>query len=177
MTTTTIDPAEWTTASEAARLLGISHQRVLVLGDEGTIDVLRPWPRVALVSLASIAARQAGERAARVMPADARRDVLRRAGVRSIHELTEGDIEGHLVAFITDARPLWDTERCNAWATDMAQRLLASGAHTASPGQPGAQTRPRVRCAACGRSVPAQAGAPRRHRDNDGIVCTGSEAA
>lgn len=176
MTTTLINPDEWTTASEAARLLGISSTRVLMLADDGVIDVLRPWPRVALVSMESIRARQAGEQLPRLMTTDARRYVLSRANARSIHELIPSDIEGHLIAFITEARPLWDAERRVGWVEDMQQRLLTTREHTAQSG-PGAQTLPRVECPRCGRSVPAQAGAPRRHRDADGIACPGTTAA
>jgi hypothetical protein len=55
---TTINPAEWVTAAEAARLLGISHQRVHQLTERGALAAVRPWPLVTLVSVESIESRR-----------------------------------------------------------------------------------------------------------------------
>ena len=128
MPTELIDPEAWTTASEAARLLGVTPQRVLTMADEGTIDVLRPWPRVALISMASVQARLDGERAERIMPADARRFVLARFGADSVHTLRPEDVQASLNLFIEGARPRWDLARRLRWAAGMTGRLLTTGA-------------------------------------------------
>jgi hypothetical protein len=63
MTDTCIDPDEWVTQAEAARLLGISPQRVQQLCAKGMLRSTRPWTKVALVAASDVAARinQRGE--------------------------------------------------------------------------------------------------------------------
>lgn len=124
-----LDTDEWTTASEAARILGVSAQRVAKMATEdGSLDACHPWPRVFLIGRSSLEAWMTGERQGRILPADARRFVLKHTGHTSIHLADPGDVEGWLLGFIIDARPRWSGERQREWATEMAGRLLTSGA-------------------------------------------------
>ena len=124
MTTTPINPDEWTTASEAARLLGVSHQRVLTMANvDGSLDIIRPWPHVTLIGRASISRWQTGARQARITTAEVRRFVLARTDCGDVRTLNTSDLEGWVQAFIDEQRPRWSKAKRSEWAQSMARRL------------------------------------------------------
>lgn len=121
-----IDPAEWTTASEAARLLGVSSQRVFVMADDdGSLDVLRPWPRVTLISRKSIATWMSGQRQLSTRPADAKRWLLKRTQVDDLHALHIDVIRDEMREYIEIARPRWTHKRKDLWALETAYKLFS----------------------------------------------------
>lgn len=125
-----IDTEEWVTGSEAARLLDVTPQRVMNMADDGLLDVIRPWDRVALIGRRSIAEWLAGERPARIQPFDARRWLLKRYGVATVQEININIVRDALLEFVMDARPRWAKVRQDLWALEMADRLFSSGSPT-----------------------------------------------
>lgn len=122
------DTDAWTTASEAARLLDVSPQRVQQMADDGIINVLRPWPHVSLVSRRSIAEWLAGDRPEPIRPRDARLWMLKHLGVDDVQRLDIDTVRDEMRAFIEFARPLWDSQRKDLWALSTAPRLFRIGA-------------------------------------------------
>ena len=118
-----ITPSDWVTASEAARLLGCSHQRVSQLIDEGSVDSIRPWPYVTLIGRRSIAQRMAGQRQDRISVYEARRYIRDLDADTSDLDLMRDSLR----EFIAQRRPRWEPQRLDLWALTMAQRLLATG--------------------------------------------------
>jgi hypothetical protein len=125
-----LETTEWTTTSEAARLLGVSTQRVAAMADEGLLDIQRPWPHTALIGRRSLAERLAGTRPERIAPADARRWLLKRSGAKTVQEIDVNDVRDRLRDFIEETRPRWDNSRKDLWALNMASKLWRSGAAT-----------------------------------------------
>lgn len=121
-----IVPSDWTTSSEAARLLGCSPQRVNQMTEEGSLEVLRPWPRVTLIGRRSIAEWLAGHRQSRIGIGFCRRHLLEQAGLRDIHDLDINVMRDQLRELIAAERPRWDNERADLWALNMASRLHAN---------------------------------------------------
>ena len=128
-----IDSDRWVTASEAARLLRCSPQRVLTMTEEGSVDALRPWPRVLLIGRESIASWLAGYRPPRIAVSDARRYICKRNEVSDVQTLDLDEVRDQLRAFIADARPRWESPRCDLWALDMAGKLMRSGSYAVPP--------------------------------------------
>jgi hypothetical protein len=114
---------DWTTASEAGRLLNISHQRVNQLADDGVIDAVRPWPHVLLVGRRSIAERLAGEMPSRIVTAEARRWLLARHNTGFIENIDINTAREELLEFILERRPAWPKKRQDLWALNMTSRL------------------------------------------------------
>jgi len=126
---TTINADEWTTASEAARLLGVSSQRIIRMADEdGSLDVIRPWPHVTLVGRRSLAAWLAGARQERIGPANARRWLLKQCQAAQVQEIDIDVARDRLRDFIEQARPRWTPVRKDLWALEMAGTLWSTGA-------------------------------------------------
>lgn len=125
MSAATIDTSQWLTLSEAARILGVTHQRVFTMAEEGSLDIIRPWPRVALVSRQSVTAWLQGERLHRTDIGQAR-EWLRERGVDP-HREAAVQTEGEMLAFIHHYRPRWDDARQREWAQRMTHRLITSG--------------------------------------------------
>jgi hypothetical protein len=123
--TQTINPAEWTTVSEAARTIGVTPQRVSQMAADGHLDVIRPWPHIALVSLASLAAWQTGTRV-RLDMATARSHVLATSGAATMSDVDPSTVLDALLEFVVGARPRWSLTRCVDWAEAMTSRLWRS---------------------------------------------------
>ena len=118
-----LDTDEWTTASEAGRLLKITHQRVHQLANDGVIDAVRPWPHVLLVGRRSIAERLAGEMPTRIVTAEARRYLEERHNTRFIEDIDINVGREELLEFILARRPMWTKKRQDLWALNMMSRL------------------------------------------------------
>lgn len=126
-----IDTDEWITAGEASRLLGVSQERIRAMGNEdGSLERISPWPRVSLISKASVEDRLAGVRQVRIGPPQARRWALKRMGVESLEHADLGALQDLLLDFIMESRPRWDKVRQDLWALDMASRLWRSSTNT-----------------------------------------------
>ena len=124
-----IETDEWTTASEASRILHCSHQRIMAMADDdGSLDAIRPWPHTLLIGRRSLAEWVAGARPQRIQPAQARAWVLERTGAGKIQELDIDVVRDLLREFIAEARPRWEAQRSDLWALTMAGRLWGSGA-------------------------------------------------
>ena len=124
-----IDSDEFVTLSEAARLLGVSPQRVDTLADRGLLDVVRPWPYVTLIGRRSIAARLAGEQVTRIDTGNTRRWLRTARGDDVVEPYETRD---YLRDFIETARPYWDNGRKDLWALNMASTLATRKEPTSS---------------------------------------------
>jgi excisionase family DNA binding protein len=121
MTTTT--ETEYVNASEAARILGVSRQRVakMVMNDE--IEFVRPWPRQVLIPRIALAGWMRGDRPTPIHKTACRRWILDRENVDNLDAL-ELDYLTELVAvFIAERRPEWDTESKANWCVGMIRLL------------------------------------------------------
>ena len=114
---------EWTTASEAARLLNVSATRVGQLADDGVVDAVRPWPHVLLVGRRSLAERLAGEMPERINTAQARNYLEKRHQTAFIETIDVNVGREELLEFILERRPLWPKKRQDLWALNMMSRL------------------------------------------------------
>ena len=120
-----LDTDAWCTAAEAARLLGVSPQRVNdMVNEDGLLDVIRPWDRVTLVSRHSLAEWLAGVRPPRIMRKDAREWACKQTGVDDLAALDREHVRDLMRQFIAAARPRWDAQRCDLWALNVASREL-----------------------------------------------------
>lgn len=127
-----IETDEWITAGEAARLLGVTHTRVIQMADEeGTLDVLRPWPRVVVIGRQSIEEWEAGGRQTRIKATMVRRWLLDTTKAATVQEVDINVVRDLLRDYIEANRPRWDAKRKDLWALDMASVLWSSGAHVA----------------------------------------------
>lgn len=118
-----IETDDWTTASESARILGVSHQRVMQMAKEGSLRVARPWPHVLLIERVSLAEWVAGKRLTRIHPAAVRKYVLARTGTRHVYDADIDTVRDLTRAFIAEHRPRWIESRKDLWALDMASHL------------------------------------------------------
>lgn len=114
---------EWTTASEAARLLKVSSTRVGQLADDGVVDAIRPWPHVLLVGRRSIAERLAGDMPLRIVTSEARRWLEKRHQTAHVESIDINVAREDLLVFILERRPMWSKKRQDLWALGMASRL------------------------------------------------------
>lgn len=124
----TLNPEDWTTAAEAARLMSIEPQRVLQLADDGALDVIRPWPRVTLIGRRSMAEYLAGYRQPKIGLPFARIWLLKHCQAASVQEIDIDTARDRLRDFIEEARPRWDATRKDLWALGMADSLWTTGA-------------------------------------------------
>lgn len=123
-----IETDEWMTASEASRLLGVTHTRIAAMADEdGSLDIIRPWPRMSLVSVASVTAWQGGARQPRIQPAQVRKWLLARMRAATVQELDIDVVRDEVRDFIEEARPRWADGKKDLWALDMASHLWRGG--------------------------------------------------
>lgn len=121
---------DWTTGAEAARLMGLSRQRVGQMADEGVLEAVRPWPQVQLISRRSVAEWLAGgkERMLPIVPMEIRRYVGRHTGGLTPRTIPRDRLEDLVGAFITERRPRWTPQRRDLWALEQAALLLQSHA-------------------------------------------------
>lgn len=122
-----INTDEWVGSSEAARLLSISPQRVSQLVSDGSLDVLRPWTHVTLVSRRSIAEWLAGARQQRLSAAEIRRWLMKRSGATDVADIELEQARDLLLEFIMEARPRWSKARQDLWALTAASEAWRTG--------------------------------------------------
>jgi len=126
-----IETDEWITAGEASRLLGVSQERIRAMGNEdGSLERISPWPRVSLISRASVEDRLAGVRQVRIGPPQARRWALKRMGIETLGNADIDELRDVLLDFIMESRPRWAKVRQDLWALDMASRLWRAATTT-----------------------------------------------
>ena len=119
-----LETDEWVTVSEAGRLLDVSHQRVQQMADEdGTLDIVRPWPRVTLIGRLSLAEWLAGKRPPRIRPSDGKAYVLEHAEQPTLAAVNINVARDLLREFIGEARPRWTNLRLDLWALNTASTL------------------------------------------------------
>jgi excisionase family DNA binding protein len=119
----TIATHEYVTAAEAARILGVSRQRVVTMVRDGDLPCIRPWPRQVLIHRDALSAWQAGERREPVTMMAARRFVLDCTEADTVGEVSPSLMADCLIRFIAERRPEWDGPARSDWMTDMAARL------------------------------------------------------
>jgi excisionase family DNA binding protein len=108
-------PETYISASEAARLLGVSRQRVAKMVEDGDLIALRPWPGAIRIPMTAVEDWQAGIRRPGITKTAAM-DYLLANGVTD--PLTDQENALHLLAeYIEGVRPEWDEERKEAWIT------------------------------------------------------------
>lgn len=126
-----IDTEAWTTGSEAARILGVSSTRVMAMAEEGSLEVIRPWPRMALISRRSMAEWVAGARPPKISALHVRRWLFKDQQVTSLADIDVNVMRDQVRAFIEDARPRWENERKDLWALQMASQLHRAATNAA----------------------------------------------
>src|SRR5262245_3669115 len=119
-----IDTDQWCTASEAARLLGVSTQRVYAMADEGLLEAVRPWPMVRIVKRESVAARISEGSAEPLTVAGARRWVLTHGGGQLPSTLDAEVLRDLVRSYVEKMRPAWPDPRIDRHALDLASKLL-----------------------------------------------------
>lgn len=127
MTTLTDD---YVTAAEAARILGVSRQRVAAMVRDNEIDFVRPWPRQVLIHRVVLDRWMNGDRPVPIHKTACRQWILQREGIDTLDTLNVQYLWNVTREFIDHHRPGWDEQSKNNWATGM-HRLL-----TSRPGAP-----------------------------------------
>jgi excisionase family DNA binding protein len=116
---------EWVSASEAARIMGVSRQRVGAMVNEGDLDAVRPWPRAVRIRMSDVAQWMDGHRPLPIHRTACRTYVLEHAGVETF-DAVDVDTATRLTSqFIAERRPLWLSERAETYVFQMLPRLLA----------------------------------------------------
>lgn len=116
---------EFVSASEAARMLGVTRQRVSAMIRDGDLPAVHPWPRAVRINRQHLAAWAAGERPVPVHRTATRNYVLYEADVDSIDELSIDQLRALCLRFIGQRRPLWSADEARTWADQMADQLTA----------------------------------------------------
>jgi excisionase family DNA binding protein len=114
---------EYVTAAEAARILGVSRQRVVTLVRKGDINVIRPWPRQVLIRRSDVDAWKAGGRRPSITLPAVREYLTECTDEPNAADVSAGLIATCLVSFIRDRRPEWDAARCDEWIETTTRRL------------------------------------------------------
>lgn len=112
-------------ASEAARMLGVSRQRVSAMIRDGDLPALHPWPRAVRIPRAALLAWQGGQRPEPVHRTAARQWVLWEADASSIDELDEVSVRALCRRFIDERRSEWSAEAKREWAAKTARSLVS----------------------------------------------------
>ena len=102
---------QYVSAAEAARMLGVSRQRVSHLVNTGDLLSVKPWPGAVRIPVSAINDWQAGVRRPATTKTAAIDYVLSQGGELSVYET--------LAAYITGVRPEWDDTRQREWVEDL----------------------------------------------------------
>ena len=124
-----IDSDDYMTVAEAAELLGVTHQRVHSMINEGVLQAERPWQTTVVVTRRSVAEWLAGARPPSIRPPAARAWLLERTG-SDASALDIDTVRDEMLEFITAARPAWDSVRRDTWALSTAARLFRTAGIT-----------------------------------------------
>jgi predicted DNA-binding transcriptional regulator AlpA len=121
-----VNPDQYVSAAEAARILGVTRQRVSTMVNDGDLPgTVYPWPRAVRIPLASIEAWKAGKRRIPVTRTAARAYVLAAEGAASAEWVSLPKIRKHTRAFIDERRPEWTPVARRAWAYEMADAIAS----------------------------------------------------
>jgi Helix-turn-helix domain len=102
---------QYVSAAQAARILGVSRQRVSQLVTRGDILSVKPWPGAVRIPMTAITDWQEGRRRPATTKTAAIDYVLSQQGEMPVYDT--------LAAYITGARPEWDDDRQIAWVDEM----------------------------------------------------------
>jgi excisionase family DNA binding protein len=120
MTTTEID---YVSASEAARILGVSRQRVAAMVRDNEIEHFRPWPRHVLIPRHAVESWGRGVRPEPIHKTAVRHWIMGREQVDTLDALTPEYLAELTAVFIDTFRPTWDTQSKANWVTAMTGLL------------------------------------------------------
>lgn len=121
-----MNPDDYVSAAEAARMLGVSRQRVSQMIHTGALPGVHPWPRAVRVPRAAIDAWVAGERPKPIHRTAARQYVLFVSEAGSIDMIDRAQLAALCRQFATERRPEWGPGEVRRWADKMADNLLAN---------------------------------------------------
>jgi excisionase family DNA binding protein len=106
-------PETYVSSAEAARMLGVSRQRVTKMVEDGDVIALRPWPGAVRIPMSSIEDWQAGIRRPGISKTAALDYLLNN---EIIDPLADQDATVRILAeYIEGARPEWDDDRKDQW--------------------------------------------------------------
>jgi excisionase family DNA binding protein len=120
-----MNPDDYLSAAETARVLGVSRQRVSAMITEGDLPAVYPWPRAVRIPRSAVEAWKAGDRPEPVHRTAARHYVLYEGDVMSIDSLSEEEINALCRKFIRERRPNLRPVDIEAWSKSMTATLIA----------------------------------------------------
>jgi len=118
---------DYVNASEAARMLGVSRQRVAAMVRDDEIDHVRPWPRQVLIPRSAIDAYAHGDRRPPIHKTACRDWILAHERADSIDNIDADRVGQLCVAFIVASRPDWDATSIQNWVAGMIGLLYRMG--------------------------------------------------
>ena len=121
----TVTDEDFVTASEAARLLGVTRQRVANMIRDNELDAVRPWPRTVLIRKADIDAYMQGVRPTPIHKTAVRRWLFMQEGAR--HGIPLETLTPLVRRFIAEHRPQWDERSRDNWTIGMLGLLDDGG--------------------------------------------------
>lgn len=115
---------DYVTASEAARILGVSRQRVGAMVRDGEIEHVRPWPRQVLIRRSALREWQRGNRQQPIHKTACRHWIIEREGIQGLDTLNPQYLWNVVREFIDNHRPDWDETSKNNWTNGMHGLLM-----------------------------------------------------
>lgn len=111
-------------ASYAARMLGVSRQRVSTMVREGDLPAVRPWGRALLIPRDAIEAWKRGERPPSISTMAVRKFVLDASEADALDSIGPARMNSLCRSFIAQARPNWTRDEQHKWAEAVSARLV-----------------------------------------------------
>lgn len=111
-------------SSEAARIMGVSAQRVGAMIRQGDLKAVRPWPGATLVARAEIEAYLSREALPAITITELRRELTDRTEEQHVEHIAPELAESIALEFIRERRPRWAPERQGEWAQVKSHHAL-----------------------------------------------------
>lgn len=116
---------DYVTASEAARIIGVSRQRVAAMIRANQITHVRPWPRQVLIPRSALTAWMDGKRPPAIHKKAVADWIIAREGVTLIELFDLDYLRALIRMFIDEARPEWDDTSKDNWVEGMHTLLVS----------------------------------------------------